>query len=349
MLNKMRSLYFYAIVSLLILLPTTSFAQSTKDSIPNANKQNDGNDYEMLYKKELQVKSSLLEEKEKLREEEKNLDKSLVALTKELNAKQTKLNSLTKKLQKSQSDGKNSKLTNLLKETEELEKSNKALSEKLATLDASIKSSTALLNNNQQQLINLENIQEKVSNDILRENGDYLKLPFSKMKDSDLLKIKEKCANFSDAENVKKLLINTEKCMENKRVYDNIITALNSPFNKENISDLQRKAKSLTGLNQAQKDEVSANLERLSHFENGLAALKEFITKINESRKGVNYDVSFYQTDKRISLSQNNLGERIEKESMQIPYLKNAYQEFDGILKKYPNKHISIEYELLKQ
>ena len=349
MLNKMRSLYFYAIVSLLILLPTTSFAQSTKDSIPNANKQNDGNDYEMLYKKELQVKSSLLEEKEKLREEEKNLDKSLVALTKELNAKQTKLNSLTKKLQKSQSDGKNSKLTNLLKEKEELEKSNKAFSEKLATLDASIKSSTALLNNNQQQLINLENIQEKVSNDILRENGDYLKLPFSKMKDSDLLKIKEKCANFSDAENVKKLLINTEKCMENKRVYDNIITALNSPFNKENISDLQRKAKSLTGLNQAQKDEVSANLERLSHFENGLAALKEFITKINESRKGVNYDVSFYQTDKRISLSQNNLGERIEKESMQIPYLKNAYQEFDGILKKYPNKHISIEYELLKQ
>lgn len=349
MLNKMRSLYFYAIVSLLILLPTTSFAQSTKDSIPNANKQNDGNDYEMLYKKELQVKSSLLEEKEKLREEEKNLDKSLVALTKELNAKQTKLNSLTKKLQKSQSDGKNSKLTNLLKEKEELEKSNKALSEKLATLDASIKSSTALLNNNQQQLINLENIQEKVSNDILRENGDYLKLPFSKMKDSDLLKIKAKCANFSDDENVKKLLINTEKCMENKRVYDNIITALNSPFNKENISDLQRKAKSLTGLNQAQKDEVSANLERLSHFENGLAALKEFITKINESRKGVNYDVSFYQTDKRISLSQNNLGERIEKESMQIPYLKNAYQEFDGILKKYPNKHISIEYELLKQ
>ena len=277
------------------------------------------------------------------------MDKSLAALTKELNAKQTKLNSLTKKLQKSQSDGKNSKLTNLLKEKEELEKSNKALSEKLGTLDASIKSSTALLNNNQQQLINLENIQEKVSNDILRENGDYLKLPFSKMKDSDLLKIKEKCANFSDDENVKKLLINTEKCMENKRVYDNIITALNSPFNKENISDLQRKAKSLTGLNQAQKDEVSANLERLSHFENGLAALKEFITKINESRKGVNYDVSFYQTDKRISLSQNNLGERIEKESMQIPYLKNAYQKFDGILKKYPNKHISIEYELLKQ
>ena len=349
MLNKMRSLYFYAIVSLLILLPTTSFAQSTKDSIPNANKQNDGNDYEMLYKKELQVKSSLLEEKENLREEEKILDKSLAALTKELNAKQTKLNSLTKKLQKSQSDGKNSKLTNLLKEKEELEKSNKALSEKLATLDASIKSSTALLNNNQQQLINLENIQEKVSNDILRENGDYLKLPFSKMKDSDLLKIKEKCANFSDDENVKKLLINTEKCMENKRVYDNNITAVNSPFNKENISDLQRKAKSLTGLNQAQKDEVSANLERLSHFENGLAALKEFITKINESRKGVNYDVSFYQTDKRISLSQNNLGERIEKESMQIPYLKNAYQKFDGILKKYPNKHISIEYELLKQ
>lgn len=349
MLNKMRSLYFYAIVSLLILLPTTSFAQSTKDSIPNANKQNDGNDYEMLYKKELQVKSSLLEEKKNLREEEKILDKSLAALTKELNAKQTKLNSLTKKLQKSQSDGKNSKLTNLLKEKEELEKSNKALSKKLATLDASIKSSTALLNNNQQQLINLENIQEKVSNDILRENGDYLKLPFSKMKDSDLLKIKEKCANFSDDENVKKLLINTEKCMENKRVYDNIITALNSPFNKENISDLQRKAKSLTGLNQAQKDEVSANLKRLSHFENGLAALKEFITKINESRKGVNYDVSFYQTDKRISLSQNNLGERIEKESMQIPYLKNAYQKFDGILKKYPNKHISIEYELLKQ
>ena len=349
MLNKMRSLYFYAIVSLLILLPTTSFAQSTKDSIPNANKQNDGNDYEMLYKKELQVKSSLLEEKENLREEEKILDKSLAALTKELNAKQTKLNSLTKKLQKSQSDGKNSKLTNLLKEKEELEKSNKALSEKLATLDASIKSSTALLNNNQQQLINLENIQEKVSNDILRENGDYLKLPFSKMKDSDLLKIKEKCANFSDDENVKKLLINTEKCMENKRVYDNIITALNSPFNKENISDLQRKAKSLTGLNQAQKDEVSANLERLSHFENGLAALKEFITKINESRKGVNYDVSFYQTDKRISLSQNNLGERIEKESMQIPYLKNAYQKFDGILKKYPNKLISIEYDLLKE
>lgn len=181
------------------------------------------------------------------------MDKSLVALTKELNAKQTKLNSLTKKLQKSQSDGKNSKLTNLLKEKEELEKSNKALSEKLATLDASIKSSTARLNNNQQQLINLENIQEKVSNDILRENGDYLKLPFSKMKDSDLLKIKEKCANFSDDENVKKLLLNTEKCMENKRVYDNIITALNSPFNKENISDLQRKAKSLTGLNQAQK------------------------------------------------------------------------------------------------
>lgn len=349
MLNKMRSLYFYVIVSFLILLPTTSFAQNAKDSISNANKQNDGNDYEMLYKKELQVKSSLLEEKENLREEEKILDKSLAALTKELNAKQTKLNSLTKKLQKSQSDGKNSKLTNLLKEKEELEKSNKALSEKLATLDASIKSSTALLNNNQQQLINLENIQEKVSNDILRENGDYLKLPFSKMKDSDLLKIKEKCANFSDDENVKKLLINTEKCMENKRVYDNIITALNSPFNKENISDLQRKAKSLTGLNQAQKDEVSANLERLSHFENGLAALKEFITKINESRKGVNYDVSFYQTDKRISLSQNNLGERIEKESMQIPYLKNAYQEFDGILKKYPNKHISIEYELLKQ
>lgn len=349
MLNKMRSLYFYVIVSFLILLPTTSFAQNAKDSISNANKQNDGNDYEMLYKKELQVKSSLIEEKENLREEEKILDKSLAALTKELNAKQTKLNSLTKKLQKSQSDGKNSKLTNLLKEKEELEKSNKALSEKLATLDASIKSSTALLNNNQQQLINLENIQEKVSNDILRENGDYLKLPFSKMKDSDLLKIKEKCGNFSDDENVKKLLINTEKCMENKRVYDNIITALNSPFNKENISDLQRKAKSLTGLNQAQKDEVSANLERLSHFENGLAALKEFITKINESRKGVNYDVSFYQTDKRISLSQNNLGERIEKESMQIPYLKNAYQEFDGILKKYPNKHISIEYELLKQ
>lgn len=349
MLNKMRSLYFYAIVSLLILLPTTSFAQSTKDSIPNANKQNDGNDYEMLYKKELQVKSSLLEEKENLREEEKILDKSLAALTKELNAKQTKLNSLTKKLQKSQSDGKNSKLTNLLKEKEELEKSNKALSEKLATLDASIKSSTALLNNNQQQLINLENIQEKVSNDILRENGDYLKLPFSKMKDSDLLKIKEKCANFSDDENVKKLLLNTEKCMENKSVYDNIITALNSPFNKENIFDLQRKAKSLDGLNQVQKEEISAYLERLSHFENGLAALKEFITNINKNRKGVNYDVSFYQTDKRISLSQNNLGERIEKESMQIPYLKNAYQEFDGILKKYPNKHISIEYELLKQ
>lgn len=57
----------------------------------------------------------------------------------------------------------------------------------------------------------------------------------------------------------------------------------------------------------------------------------------------------FIKLTKEISLSQNNLGERIEKESMQIPYLKNAYQEFDGILKKYPNKHISIEYELLKQ
>lgn len=349
MLNKMRSLYFYCIVCFVALLPTTSFAQSTKDSILNANKQKVGNDYEMLYKKELQVKFSLLEEKENLRGEEKLLDKSLAALTKELNAKQTKLNALTKKLQKSQSDGKNSKLTNLLKEKEELEKSNKALSEKLATLDASIKSSTALLNNNQQQLTNLENIQEKVCNDILRENGDYLKLPFSKMKDSELQKIKEKCSNFSDDENVKKLLMKTEKCMENKRVYDNIITALNTPFNKENIFELQRKAKSLVGLNQVQKEEISANLERLSHFENGLDALKEFITKINESRKGVNYDVSFYQTDKRISLSQNNLGERIEKESMQIPYLRNAYQEFDGILKKYPNKHISIENEILKQ
>lgn len=349
MLNKMRSLYFYAIVSLLILPPTTSFAQSTKDSIPNANKQNDGNDYEMLYKKELQVKSSLLEEKENLREEEKILDKSLAALTKELNAKQTKLNSLTKKLQKSQSDGKNSKLTNLLKEKEELEKSNKALSEKLATLDASIKSSTALLNNNQQQLINLENIQEKVSNDILRENGDYLKLPFSKMKDSDLLKIKEKCANFSDDENVKKLLLNTEKCMENKRVYDNIITALNSPFNKENIFDLQRKAKSLDGLNQVQKEEISAYLERLSHFENGLAALKEFITNINKNRKGVNYDVSFYQDDKKIIFGHNSLGKRIEMDTMQIPYLKKVYLEFEGMLKKYPNKHTPIENELLKQ
>ena len=137
--------------------------------------------------------------------------------------------------------------------------------------------------------------------------------------------------------------------MENKRVYDNIITALNSPFNKENISDLQRKAKSLTGLNQAQKDEVSANLERLSHFENGLAALKEFITNINKNRKGVNYDVSFYQDDKKIIFSHNSLGKRIEMDTMLIPYLKKAYLEFDGVLKRNPNKHLPIENELLKQ
>lgn len=349
MLNKMRSLYFYVIVGLAILLPSTSFAQNTKDSISNVSKQNEDNNYETLYKKELQINTSLLDEKKSIIEEVRILDKSLTVLNKELNAKQTKLKSLSKKLQKKQSDGKNSKLAVLLKEKEELEKSNKVVSEKLAMLESSIKTSTALLDSNQQQLANLENIQEKVSGDILRENGDYLNLPFSKMKDSELQKIKEKCSNFSDEENVKRLLTSTEKCMENKRVYDNIMIALNSPFNKENISELQRKAKNLVGLNQVQKEEVSANLNYLSHYENGLAALKEFINRINEMRRGVNYSASYYQTDKSTILKHNNLGERIEKESMQIPYLKKAYFEFDRMLKKNPNKHLSIENELLKQ
>ena len=105
----------------------------------------------------------------------------------------------------------------------------------------------------------------------------------------------------------------------------------------------------IKGANPHQQKEIDELKNSVDFVPDGLAAFKEFITKLNEMRNGVNYSMEYFQTDSKQILSKNNLGNRIEKKLKRVPYLSKKFEEFMNAFKAAPNKHSNVETEILNQ
>ena len=173
--------------------------------------------------------------------------------------------------------------------------------------------------------------------------------PFTEMNLSELRVIKSKCQKYATDAKVNAFVTKVDDIIRNKELYDNMVNVVNASYKKFDVERALTSVTQIKGTNPLQQKEIVELKTQLTLFPEGLAAFKEYITKLNEMRNGVNYSMEFFQTDNRQILSKNNLGNRIENQLKRVPYLSKKFEEFMNAFKAAPNKHSDVETEILNQ
>ena len=128
-----------------------------------------------------------------------------------------------------------------------------------------------------------------------------------------------------------------------------MVNVVNASYKKFDVDRALASVTQIKGANTQQQKEIIELKTEMNLFPEGLAAFKEYITKLNEMRNGVNYSMEYFQTDSKQILSKNNLGNRIENQLKRVPYLNKKFEEFMNAFKAAPNKHSNVETEILNQ
>ena len=194
---------------------------------------------------------------------------------------------------------------------------------------------------------NLEKIKDNVSNQIIAENKYYLEMSFAEMNLSELRVIKSKCQKYATDTKVKAFAAKVVNVIKNKELYDNMVDAVNTAYKKLDVDRALASVTQIKGTNTLQQKEIIELQTQMTLFPEGLAVFKEFITRLNDMRNGVNYSMEYYQTDSKQIMSKNDLGNSINDKLVRVPYLKKKFEEFMTEFKKNPNKHSEVEKEIL--
>lgn len=320
---------------------------NTNDTVTTSSDLKSSNTGE--YENALKRKEELSNRKNALDDSIKNLNKELkklegqhASLVKSNKKLEEKISQAMVKEQKSGSPELIKKKDNLLK-TIEMEEKEKAL------LESQLQEISSKLDTRNYQRENLGKIKDNVSNQIISENQDYLTRPFSGMNLGDLISIKLKCQKYATDKKINAFVAKIAIVIKNKELYDNMARVVNSAYKKYDVDKALASTTQIRDANLLQQKEIDELKNQLTAFPDGLAAFKEFITKLNDMRSGVNYSMEYYQTDSRQILSINNLGSRIETKLKKVPYLNKKFEEFMMAFKAAPNRHSSVETEILNQ
>lgn len=256
---------------------------------------------------------------------------------------------LEEKIAQAKTKGQKNGVPELTKKKEQLLKTIMAEEKEKALLESQLQDIVGKLDARNRQRENLGRIKDNVSNQIIAENKDYLERPFTEMNLSELRVIKSKCQKYATDAKVNAFVTKVDNIIRNKELFDNMVNVVNASYKKFDVERALTSVTQIKGTNPLQQKEIVELKTQLTLFPEGLAVFKEYITKLNEMRNGVNYSMEFFQTDNRQILSKNNLGNRIESKLKRVPYLNKKFEEFMNAFKAAPNKHSNVETEILNQ
>ncbi len=313
--------------------------------------QEEGTDYEALYKKELVRQDSLNNILLYLKTRQKQLASITgtdgAKLSKKSGAKLKELESQKADLTKLLSSPTYKKLQDLIKEQKELESQLISLSADTASLSTQISAIDPQIAQLSGNVAELESIKDNVSKQLIDENTSILEKPFSQMSTEELSSVITKCRRYITDQKINALIVKTERVLNNKRVYDDAIRILNSKYNKGELLRINERLINVKGTNQIQQSEINQVRGMLAHFEPGMAAFKTFIQEINRRREGTS---SYSKDDLNHDLSKvkEKLQGKIDFDILSVPYLSKAYNDYLKAIIAKPMSHPVIEAEILK-
>lgn len=275
----------------------------------------------------------------------KNKEKKISAQSEKIKSDISRTQKDIDELKKNQ---KSSGYPELAKEFEQLCQSVNLNSAKLSQLREELSLITSRLGESDNEISELDKLKDEVSTTLISENQSYLTQPFSTLSIDQLLIVRKKCSPYTSDQKINAFVVRIDNTIQNKRVYDEINSVLNSKYQKTAISTALDKIRSLQNLSPEQRNEIGVMRKQLNAFGEGLAAFKEFINNLNRCREGAVYSVQFFQHDKKRIIS-DDLENRIRSKLLIVPYLKNKYDSFMNAFRKAPNNHSDIEAEILNQ
>ena len=308
-----------------------------------------GPDYSKALENALKRNDELTNRKKTLNDSIKYWTKELKRLG-EMHESLVKSNEkLVEKISQAKVKEQRSGISELRQKKEQLLKTIETEEKEKALLESQLQEISSKLDKKNTQRGNLGKIKENVSNQIITENRDYLENPFSEMNLGELTSIRSKCQKYATDAKVNAFVAKLDIVINNKKLYDNISRVVNSAYKKYDIDRALASATQIKNANTVQIKEINELKTQLTLFPDGLAAFKEYITKLNVVRNGVNYSMEYFQTDNEQILSKNDIRNRIENKLKKVPYLNKKFEEFMAALKKAPNKHSDVETEILNQ
>lgn len=320
-----------------------SHADSVKASLPGSE-----SDYTTAYETALKRKELLEYRKQHLMDsinewnkELKRLEAHGTSIVKSNGKMKTKINEAKTTVQKNG-------IYSLMERKQQLEQSITAKKNEKALLQAQLQLLQEKLDTTNRQREHLEKIQDDVTEHIIAENKDYVEKSFSEMSLSELKSIRLKCQEHISVERVNELVTKIDNAIMNKELYDNMVQVVNAAYKKPDVEKALTSVSQIKEVNQLQQKEISELKAQLTLFADGLSTFKEFITTLNDKRKGVNnYSYEYFQDDQVLSI--NNLSQRIETQVKRVPYLNRKFEAFMKAFQAAPNKHSPIEAEILVQ
>lgn len=351
----------YVVFALLLVTSLITNAQTrnsiSNDSVPptidgnsiRTPSSSSNSDYSKAYENALKRKEELTDRKAILNDSIKSWKKELKKLE-ELHGSIVKSNEkMEEKIAQVKIKEQKNGITELIKKKDQLLKIIIAEEEEKVLLESQLHEINGKLDARNHQRENLGKIKDNVSNQIVAENKDYLERSFSEMNLSELREIKSKCQKYATDAKVNAFVAKVNNVIKNKELYDNMVNVVNASYKKFDVDRALASVTQIKGTNTQQQKEIIELKTQMTMFPEGLAAFKEYITKLNEMRNGVNYSMEYFQTDSKQILSKNNLGNRIENQLKRVPYLNKKFDEFMNAFKAAPNKHSNVETEILNQ
>ena len=351
----------YVVFALLLVSSLITNAQTrnsiSNDSVPPAidgdsirnPSASSNSDYSKAYEIALKRKEELTNRKAILNDSIKNWKKELKKLE-GLHGSIVKSNEkMEKKIDEVKIEEQKKGVPELIKKRDKLLKTIIAEEKEKVILESQLHEINSKLNARNNQRESLGKIKDNVSNQIIAENKDYLERSFSEMNLSELREIKSKCQKYATDAKVNAFVAKVDNVIRNKELYDNMVNVVNASYKKFDVDRALASVTQIKGTNTQQQKEIIELKTQMTLFPEGLAAFKEYITKLNEMRNGVNYSMEYFQTDSKQILSKNNLGNRVENQLKRVPYLRKKFEEFMNAFKAAPNKHSNVETEILNQ
>lgn len=315
----------------------------TNPSVSSKSDYSDAYEIALKRKEELTNRKSLLNDSiKRWNKELKKLEGLHISIMKSNEKLEEKITQIKIKEQKNG-------IPKLIKKREQLLDAIAAEKKEIAILELKLRDIIGNLESKNQQRENLGKIKDNVSNQIIAENKDYLERAFSEMNLIELRRIRSKCQQYASDAKVNAFVAKVDIMIRNKELYDNMVNVVNASYKKFDVDRALTFVTQIKGTNTLQQKEIFELKTQLTLFPEGLAAFKEYITKLNEMRNGVNYSMEYFQTDSKQILSKNNLGNRIESKLKRVPYLNKKFEEFMNAFKAAPNKHSNVETEILNQ
>lgn len=325
-------------------VPTKVDGDST--IIPTANIKPDyANAYEIALKRKEELTNRKAILNDSIKKWKKDLNKLYGLHTSIVKSNEKLEEKIAQVKKKEQNNG----IPELIKKRNQLQKTIMDEEKNIVLLESKLHKINDELDARNLQRENLGKIKDNVSNQMISENKDYLERPFSEINPSELISIKSKCQKYAIDAKVNAFVAKIDIVIKNKELYDKMVNVVNAAYKKPDVDRALASITQIKGANMQQQQEISELKTQMTLFSEGLAAFKEYISKLNEMRNGVNYSMEYFQTDREQILSKNNLRDRIENQLKRVPYLKKKFEEFMKAFKVDPNRHSNVETEILNQ